>query len=441
MDAIIRRSNPLAGELVIPSDKSIAHRAVLLSAVAAGQTVITPWPQSEDCQRTLQLVRDLGVETAPSGAGVRVTGRGEAGLAAPANDLDCGESGTTLRLAAGLLAGQPFTSRLTAAPSLSRRPMRRITGPLGQMGALFDGAPGPGGELLPPLQIQGKRPLKAIRYELPVPSAQVKSAVLLAGLAADGPTTVVEPQATRDHTERMLAMFGAKLDKQGPEITLTPGPLKSPGTVRVPGDPSSAAFFLVAAITVPGSSLLLRDVSFNPTRTRLFDLLTQMGARLDMALSGMGAEPLGTITASARPLQPVQVGPADVPALIDELPILMVAAAAAPGVSRFSGLAELRVKETDRIASMVSGLRAMGAEVREPAPDTVEIEGGKPLRGARVDGAGDHRTVMSLAVAGLTADGSTTIRGAEAVAKSFPEFFRFLAQVTGSPSVKGVDKT
>jgi 3-phosphoshikimate 1-carboxyvinyltransferase len=322
--------------------------------------------------------------------------------------------------------------------------MRRITEPLTQMGASIAGGQAGGArEIYPPLTIHGRRPLQAIRYTLPVASAQVKSAVLLAGLFASGRTTVVEPVPTRDHTERALSAFGVRVERLGAEVSVVPGRLLSPGGLTIPGDFSSAAFFLVAAVCVPGAELVVEGVSLNPSRLGLLALLTRMGAHVHVVPQDpVSWEPGGSITARASQLRAIEVRPEEVAGIIDELPILMVAAACAgPGTSRFSGLGELRVKETDRIASMVEGLQRLGVTVRTPAPDVVEIEGGRPLVGRVVDSAGDHRTAMSLAVAGLVAQGTTRIQGAGCVAKSFPDFFEQLQRLTGgSSTVKTVDK-
>ncbi|MBI4342900.1 MAG: 3-phosphoshikimate 1-carboxyvinyltransferase [Candidatus Omnitrophica bacterium] len=441
MHAVIQQAKPLQGELALPPDKAICHRAVLLAALAKGSTTIHPWPSAEDCQRTLALVERLGVRGQRSANALTIEGRGLRGLQAPSDPLLCGESGTTLRLAAGLLAGQPFASQLAASPSLSRRPMRRIVEPLTRMGARFEGTASVGSsEVYPPLAVHGRFPLEPIRYELPVASAQVKSAVLLAGLFARGRTTVVERHPTRDHTERMMRHFGLALSQEGPEISVEPGEPVSPGAVHIPGDASSAAFFLVAASCVAGSRVTLRQVSLNPTRTGLLDVLRRMGAACSVTATESPWEPRGTVTIEARPLRAIVLEAAEAPSVIDELPILMVAAACAQGRSRLQGVGELRVKETDRLRSMAEGLTKMGVRVSVPSPETVEIDGGT-LSGAEVESAGDHRTAMSLAVAGLVARGRTTIRGAECVAKSFPEFFDLLGRLAGSPTVKTVDKT
>ena len=439
MDITLRRAHPLRGTLSVPPDKAICQRAALAAALADGVTEIRPWPDADDCERALDVARSLGVQVERGADGVRLVSSGRAGLRPPDAPLACGESGTTFRLAAGLLAGCPFPSVLSAGSSLSRRPMRRIVEPLARMGAAIDGRRAAlGGEILPPLSIQGRRPLRAIRYAPPVPSAQVKSAILFAALVADGPTTVVEAAPTRDHTERLLRRCGVRVSG-GPEVVLEPGAVQPPGRLCPPGDLSSAAFFIAATCCVPGSVLQLDDVGLNPTRTAFLAVLSRMGADLTMSASDDGWEPRGTITVRARPLSAVVIEPAEVPGLIDELPVLMAVAACARGTTRLTGLAELRVKETDRIRSMADGLAALGIRVRQPAQDAMEIDGGA-LAGGRVQSAGDHRTAMSLAVAGLLAERPTTVAGAECVAKSYPGFFDQLGALTGSTTGKTVDK-
>jgi 3-phosphoshikimate 1-carboxyvinyltransferase len=440
MNALIRPASSLRGRLQAPPDKSIGQRAVLIAALAEGETELRPWPSGDDCQRALDLIQRLGVRVSRSGQAVQITGRGREGLTPPQEELFCGESGTAFRLAAGVLAGQPFTSRLTAAASLCRRPMRRIVEPLSQMGAAFESeAPESSGssEWYPPLTIRGRRPLRPIRYELPVASAQVKSAVLFAGLSVESPTTVVERRPTRDHTERMLRHFGVRVLQTGSEIMIEPGPLRAPGPTTLPGDWSSAAFFLVAALCLPGSEVTIEGVGLNPTRTGLLEVLRRMGGSLQAVVQGDLWEPRGLVTARSGSLRGLTLEADEAPALIDELPILMVAATRAEGTTRLRGVGELRVKETDRTRSMVEGLQRLGGRIRLIDPETVEIEPG-PLRGAEVDSRGDHRTAMSLAVAALWAEGETVIRGAECVAKSFPEFFDALRSLAGSPTVKTV---
>jgi 3-phosphoshikimate 1-carboxyvinyltransferase len=370
---------------------------------------------------------------------VRIAGGGWDGLRPPAEPLDCGNSGTTMRLGAGLLAGRPFAATLIGDDSLSRRPMGRVIEPLRMMGADIRGTTGD----RPPLQVRGG-PLRGITYRLPVASAQVKSAILIAGLQADGPTTVIEPQPTRDHTERLLRQFGAsvRIDPEGSgragagkRITIQ-GRQRLQGTpVVLPGDFSSAAFLLVAALLVEGSDLVVRDVGLNPTRTALLDVLREMGADLEAGEVGHsdGREPLGWIRARHSALRGVDVDPALVPRLIDEVPLLCVAAACAEGITRVTGAGELRVKESDRIAVMAAQLQSRGVQVTE-LPDGLEIRGNGggtaagrlPLRGGSAESQGDHRIAMALAVAGLVADGGIRIDGAEAAEVSFPGFWDHL---------------
>jgi len=440
MDAVIHPGAALQGTLTVPSDKAICHRAMLAAAIAEGETVIHPWPDAEDCQRTLALIQELGVSVTRSGNTLRVIGAGRRGLRAPTQTLSCGESGTTLRLAAGLLAGQPFTTTLSAGATLSRRPMRRIVEPLTQMGAVLEGATSSQNatELYPPLVIHGQRPLHAIRYHMLMASAQVKSAILFAGLAADGVTTVIEQHQTRDHTERMLQAFGVSIQQQGHEVSVAPGDLRTPGELVIPGDFSSAAFFLVAAACVPGSQLVLHEVSLNPTRSRLIAMLQRMGAHITSHVTADAWEPRGTIEVRAATLRAITLTAEEVPGVIDELPILMVAAACARGRSVFQGLGELRVKETDRIQSMMDGLQRLGVRLRLTAPETLEIDGGPIQRGV-VESAEDHRTAMSLAVAGLVAEGEVTVCSVESVAKSLPSFFSLVQHLTSPSTVKTVD--
>ncbi len=434
METQIHGVSSLQGTLRVPPDKAICHRAVLASALAHGVTRIHPWSDADDCQWTLEVVKGLGVACKEPFEAVVIEGSGIAGLKPPQAELLCGESGTTLRLAAGVLASQPFRSQLSASPSLARRPMQRIVTPLTLMGAQIEAQTQGEGTCTAPLVIQGRRPLRAIRFEPDVASAQVKSAILFAALGADGLTVVAEPYATRDHTERMLRQFGARVRVHDREVRLEPGELKSPGDVFIPGDVSSAAFFIVAGLIVPGSRVELVNVSLNPSRTRFLSVLERMGARFEIHLDNNDAEPYGRIIAQAQPLRTVQLLPDEVPGVIDELPILMVAASCAEGVSTFRGLAELRVKETDRVASMVNALHNLGAAVSEPEPDTVRIEGGK-LRPGEIESAGDHRTAMSLAVAALTASGTSLIRDSECVRKSYPDFFKHLGQLCGPDAV------
>ena len=422
----------LQGELLLPGDKSISHRAFLLGALARGPTRILHCLNAEDVGRSRRAIEALGVRVRADGEAWIVEGKGIEAFRAPAAPLDMGNSGTTARLLLGILAGCPHEVTLFGDASLSSRPMRRVVEPLQKMGAKIEIA-----DHLP-LIIRGGR-LRGIRYEMPVPSAQVKSALLLAGLHADGPTTVVEPVPTRDHTERMLRYMGAKIESHpresedqipafaGMTHTLYPGSKLIGREIEVPGDFSSAAFFLAAAAIVPGSSVTVRRTGLNPTRTGLLEILKRMGALVVIASAESAKqsswEPIGDITVSYAPLRAVEIEPALIPGVIDELPILMVAASQAEGVSRLEGVGELRVKETDRIRSMMTGLSAMGAAIRSEG-DTVVVEGPRRLKGAAVESFGDHRTAMSLAVAALTAQGTTTVRDSEWVSISFPDFER-----------------
>lgn len=437
MDAVVRGPTVLQGQVTVPADKAISHRAALVCAIGTGATHIHPWSSSQDCASTLRVLEGLGVSITRASDGITIQGRGLAGLRVPAGELACGESGTTMRLAAGLLAGQPFLSRLTADASLSRRPMGRILTPLSAMGARCDGQGTTPGEFYPPLVIEGRRPLKGLTHRLAVASAQVKSAILLAGLYAEGPTTVIEPVQTRDHTERVLQALGVTVRRDECAVTLEPPtrPLNLPAHWTIPGDFSSAAFFIVAATVLPGAHLVIENVSLNPSRSRLLTVLQRMGASLQWTVEDEAWEPRGTVTVRASSLRGIELGPEEAAAMIDELPVLMVAACGATGPSTLKGLQELRVKETDRLRSMTTGLARMGARIEMLGQDQVRIAPSR-LRGAAVEGFGDHRTVMSLAVAGLMAEGETSIQGAECVAKSFGGFFQALASVSGPSTVR-----
>ena len=418
------------GRVPIPGDKSISHRYALLAALAEGRSTIEGYAPGADCASTLACLRALGVcvegPAAPDGAAARrvvtIEGRGLRGLARPAGPLDAGNSGTTLRLLSGALAGHPFTSVITGDGSLRRRPMRRIIEPLSRMGAQVAGD----GDR-PPLTIAGSR-LDGIDFTPPVPSAQVKSAVLLAGLHAAGDTTVRETAATRDHTELALPVFGIELRRDGGSITLRGGQRPRAATLKVPGDLSSAAFWAVAAAALPGSDIVLDDVGLNPTRTAVLAWLERAGAEVDLLqVTGEGGERRGSIRIRHGGNRALTVGPADVPGLIDELPAL-AALATHGGELRVTGAGELRHKESDRITALADGLRALGAHVDEMT-DGFHVAGGRPLRGGEADAAGDHRLAMAFAVAALGARGPSRIRNAEAVDVSYPGFFDVLASI------------
>ncbi len=422
MDLTISPVGRLAGRVRVSGDKSISHRAALVGALARGDTVIHNFLRADDCLHTLSCLKALGVSIEDDGDGVRVRGAGAEWREPPAA-LDAGNSGTTMRLLAGILAGQRFSAEITGDASLRRRPMDRVIAPLAQMGAQIVAL---GGGRFPPLRITGG-PLRGITYTLPVASAQVKSAVLLAGLLAQGQTTVVEPTPTRDHTERMLAAFGAPVRRDGSRVSLTAAALRG-REVHIPGDISSAAFLLAAAAARPGSELTVEDVGLNPTRTGVFDVLRSLGARVDIRQTGEdNGEPVGSVAVRGHRLRGVSISGSLIPRVIDELPVLCVIAALAEGETVISDAAELRVKESDRIAVIVRGLRALGGEVEE-RPDGLTVYG-SPLHGGRVQSAGDHRIAMAFAVAGLLADGPVTVEGAESIAISFPEFERILQEI------------
>lgn len=432
---VVAQAERVNGDLTVPGDKSISHRATLLGALATGETRIANFLRSADCMATIRCLRALGItieEGADTGEGVGrlvVHGRGLRGLQAPQDVLDCGGSGTTMRLLAGILAGQSFACTLTGNEALRRRPMARIIEPLRRMGATIFGADG---DRLPPLHIEGAA-LHGIAYHLPVASAQVKSALLLAALYAKGPTLLHEPAPSRDHTERMLKAMGISLDTVGTQIVLDPAPTADkplpPLDISVPGDLSSAAFFIVAACLLPDSSVRVRDVGVNPTRTGLLDVLRGMGAQIivenERLVSG---EPVADIVARSSRLHGVTIGGDLVPRMIDEFPILAVAATQAEGITYVRDAAELRVKESDRIAAIASQLTRLGARIEE-RPDGFVIYGPTPLCGIEVDAHRDHRLAMSLAIAGLLATGRTSIEGAESIPDSFPGFERQLGAI------------
>lgn len=414
----------VTGELRVPGDKSISHRYALLAAIADGRSVVANYAPGADCASTLACIAALGAivsRTTPprddEPAVVTIDGRGLRGLAAPAGPLDCGNSGSTMRMLSGVLAAHPFLSTLIGDASLSRRPMRRIIGPLTRMGA--DVSAGPGDR--PPVTIRGAA-LAGIHFAPETPSAQVKSAVLLAGLQASGETQVVEPACTRDHTERALAAFGAAVTISGRAITLHGGQRLTGQTVRVPGDISSAAFMAVAAAAMPGSDVTILDVGLNPSRAALVDVLRRAGANIDTAVEGdWSGEPVGRVRIRHGELRDVVIAPEQVPELIDELPVLATLGTFGGSVT-VSGAGELRFKESDRIAELVAGLRAMGADADE-RPDGFQVRRGKPLTGGSVHAHGDHRLAMAFAIAALGASGPTQIDGADAVAVSYPSFF------------------
>lgn len=413
----VQPGGTVGGELTIPGDKSISHRALMLGGIAEGRTEIHGFLASEDCLATLAALRAMGVRVEqPQATRVSVHGVGVRGLSAPGQVLDLGNSGTALRLFMGLLAAQPFDSVLTGDESLVTRPMERVANPLRQMGGVIETR---GGK--PPVHLTGGRTLHAIDYDMPVPSAQVKSAVLLAGLQAEGTTRVTEPAPTRDHTERMLQGFGVRVQRDGATAAIDGGQRLTGTRVDVPADISSAAFFLVAGCLAARHGLVLRSVGMNPTRTGVIDILRLMGADIRVEdLRESGGEPRADLRIVAGPLHGIRIPTELVPLAIDEFPVLFIAAAAAEGVTELRGAGELRVKETDRLAVMAEGLGRLGV-AHELLADGIRIEGG-PMSSGTVDSHGDHRIAMAFAVASLRARGPIEILDVANVATSFPDF-------------------
>ena len=411
----------LEGLLRLAGDKSISHRYAMLAAIAEGQTRLHNYSTGADCASTLACLRALGVPIDREGTEVAISGRGLDGLQAPTATLDAGNSGSTIRMLSGILAAQPFKSAIAGDESLSRRPMQRIIQPLQAMGASIDARDG----RFPPLEIHPAR-LHAIDYPLPVASAQVKTCVLFAGLFADGTTIVREPARTRDHTEIALREFGADLDVRAPVISIRPRPGLRALDLTVPGDLSSAAFFLVAALLLPGSHIVIEGVGLNPTRSELLDFLISMGANLTVRnLAIHAGEPVGDIEVRYSPIRGGVIEKELTAALIDEIPVLAVLGAASAEGLIVRDAAELRIKETDRIATVADNFARMGVAV-EVLPDGLRVPGRQKFRPAELDSFGDHRIAMAFAVAALASPGESTIEGAEAAAVSFPEFFKLL---------------
>lgn len=426
MRRIEKVKRPLRGEVSVAGDKSIAHRAVIFGSIAEGRSRVWNLSGGEDNLRTVQAFKDMGVRMWNDGEALSIDGGGWEGLRPPRKVIDCGNSGTTMRLLSGVLAGRPFVAHLDGDASLRERPMQRIVDPLSQMGAQVLSRNGKG---VAPLEIRGGR-LHGIHFVSPIASAQVKSAVLLAGLQADGVTVVEEPQQSRDHTEIMARAFGAAVDVQSRSVSIRGGQRLSGRDVRVPGDLSSAAFFLVAAALIPGSDLTVRRVGCNPTRAGVIDVLRRMGASIELLRQ---REESGEPAADVRVrgggrLGGVEIGPEMVARTIDEYPILFVAAALAEGITTISGAQELRTKESDRIAVMAQALRKLGVSAEE-REDGMKIEGRRQLQGAQLKTHGDHRVTMALAIAGLSSEGGLEIDDATSADISFPGFFDLLSEV------------
>ena len=428
MQEILKKAHVFSGRVKVPGDKSISHRALMIAALASGESTINGLATGRDVQSTASCLRAMGVdiEALTPGGPVLVKGAGGKGLKKPETVLDAGNSGTTIRLLSGILAGQPFQSTISGDQYLQKRPMRRIIEPLEEMGALILSVPGG----LPPLTVRGGE-LKGITYRLPVASAQVKSCVLLAGLFASGRTTVIENVLSRDHTERMLPIFGVGVDKDGQAVSVEGGAKLTAADIDVPGDPSSAAFFAAAAAMVAGGEIRLDGLCLNPTRAAFFNVLEAMGAEIRKENERVQAgEPVADMVVRRKALSAVRVEGSIIPSLIDEIPILAVLATQSKGLTVIRDAAELRVKETDRLKAVSGNLTRMGARVQE-LNDGLEIEGPCPLQGTHIDSFGDHRIAMAFSAAALVAEGETTIDGAPCAEISFPGFYTVLRQLAG----------
>ena len=417
----ITKSHGLRGELTIPGDKSISHRGIMLGAISRGTTEITNFLQGADCLSTISCFQKMGIPIENEGSLVRIQGKGLHGLKEPQSVLDAGNSGTTTRLLSGILCGQDFSCQLTGDDSIQKRPMERIMKPLRQMGADIRSLKDNG---CAPLSITGKK-LHAVDYHSPVASAQVKSCVLLAGMYADGVTSVTEPFLSRNHTEIMLRSFGADIRSEGTTVSIRPEPDLLAQDITVPGDISSAAFFIAAGLLTPGSEILLKNVGINPTRAGILKVCQDMGADITLLNADYSGEPAADILVRTSSLKGTVIQGADIPTLIDELPIIAVMAAFAGGTTVIRDAAELRVKESDRIAVMTDNLRRMGADVEE-TEDGMIIHGGRPLHGAVIDPRLDHRVAMSFAVAGTVCEGTMDILDGDCVRISYPDFYKDL---------------
>ena len=425
---IFKKSTPLRGELAVPGDKSISHRAVMLGALAKGTTSVTNFLKGADCLSTISCFEKMGIEIEQLPSEILIHGKGLHGLNAPETILDAGNSGTTTRLLSGILAGQAFCTTLTGDASIQKRPMTRIITPLSQMGGKIESLSDNG---CAPLKITG-HPLKPIHYLSPVSSAQVKSCVLLAGMYADGITRVTEPYLSRNHSELMLRSFGADVISEGTTAAITGNPVLEGQNVIVPGDISSAAYFIAAGLLIPGSEILIKDVGINPTRDGILKVCADMGADIQLLNKReYGKEPVADILVKHSELKATVIEGALIPTLIDELPMLAVMAAFAQGTTVIRDAQELKVKESNRLDIIVQHLSAMGADII-PTEDGMEIHGGKPLKGAVLDSYMDHRIAMSFAVAGMAADGETEILNASCVDISYPEFYRDMAAISAS---------
>lgn len=418
---------PLRGELEIPGDKSISHRAIMFGSLAEGTTEITHFLQGADCLSTISCFQKLGIDIENRTDKILIYGKGLHGLSAPTEILDCGNSGTTTRLISGILSGQQFTSTLTGDSSIQKRPMKRIMDPLCQMGADITSIRG---NNCAPLTIKGSK-LKGIHYHSPIASAQVKSAILLAGLYADGETKVTEPYISRNHSEIMLSHFGASVRTDNTTAIVLPEPILKGQKIAVPGDISSAAYFIAAGLLIPGSEILLKNVGINPTRDGILRVAKEMGGNIELLnVNTDNGEPTADLLIKFSALKGITIGGEIIPTLIDEIPIIAIMAAFARGTTVIKDAAELKVKESDRIQVMVDNLKAMGADI-ESTDDGMIIHGGKDLHGAIIDSHKDHRIAMSFAIASLLADGHMTILDKDCVNISFPSFYSDLNRLSG----------
>ena len=419
---------PLRGELEIPGDKSISHRAIMFGSLAKGTTEVTHFLQGADCLSTISCFQKLGIEIENKPDKILIHGKGLHGLSAPTQILDCGNSGTTTRLISGILSGQNFTSTLTGDASIQKRPMKRIMDPLSQMGADITSVHG---NNCAPLTIKGSK-LQGIHYHSPIASAQVKSAILLAGLYAEGETRVTEPYISRNHSEIMLSHFGADVRTEGTTAILLPDPVLEGQKIAVPGDISSAAYFIAAGLLVPGSEILLKNVGINPTRDGILRVAKEMGGNIELLnVNTDNGEPTADLLVKFSALKGITIGGEIIPTLIDEVPIIAIMAAFANGTTIIKDAAELKVKESNRIQVMVDNLKAMGADI-ESTDDGMIIHGGKDLHGAIIDSHKDHRIAMSFAIASLLADGHMTILDRDCVDISFPTFYADLNRLAGN---------
>ena len=424
----IKKLTNLHGEITVPGDKSISHRAVMFGSLAKGTTRITHFLEGADCLSTISCFRKMGIDIENNNGEILVHGKGLRGLSSPTDILDVGNSGTTTRLISGILAGQNFVSELTGDDSIQSRPMKRIMTPLLSMGADITSIKG---NNCVPLRIAG-HPLKAIHYDSPVASAQVKSCVLLAGMYSDGVTSVTEPVLSRNHTEIMLNYFGAQVTSEGTTASIVPEPSLHAREITVPGDISSAAYFIAAGLLVPGSEILLKNVGINPTRDGLLRVCKDMGADITMLNVNMDGEPTADLLVRTSSLHGTTVSGEIIPTLIDEIPMIAVMAAFAEGTTIIKDAKELKVKESDRILVMAENLSRMGADIT-PTDDGMIIHGGKPLHGAVIDSYLDHRVAMSFAIAGLLCDGPLSIKGGDCVKISYPEFYEDLYRLGEYP--------